>query len=482
MIIIALIALIASESAFSYEPTYLTEIAPGDAYTLTIPLPKEQWTMVSLNLYPGAVSIPNIFTEVEADSLVIQNYTGYIERRNSLGFWDDSLSFTWNMMQGFLVWTRDDSIFLPELIVSDTGWYDIDLPISFTPYALYDTCRNSYFITYTPCWDMPCSTAFAEFLDWNGTGDTVLVWACQYNTGKTYFPDQNAVIYSMRQGEGYWLKMERAIPYNGFNFTTLTEPPLENIPGGAVKDMADNNSTIESFSSNHFQYRKCTPGLYPIVLENIEIEGVYPELGDEIGVFLWDSVCVGAAEYSGEPFLIITAWEDEIMTPDSIDGYIGGEVMSFKYWDDSESQELDLNLTCTINSLPPSSNTLFSVAPIFGNRYYAKISFGVTPNIEIPENFVLHQNYPNPFNPSTTIKFDLPEPSKVRLEVFNILGQKVVTLKDQIFSAGYKEIRWDSKSESGFEVGSGIYFYRIDVKGLTTGKCYLQTKKMMILK
>jgi len=105
-------------------------------------------------------------------------------------------------------------------------------------------------------------------------------------------------------------------------------------------------------------------------------------------------------------------------------------------------------------------------SPIFGLRAYALLSFNnVTPDIEIPDNFAMHQNYPNPFNPTTTIRFDLPEAAKVRLVIYNILGQKVVTLQDQICSAGYKSVIWDGRSTGMSEVASGLYFYRLEVKG-----------------
>jgi len=122
-------------------------------------------------------------------------------------------------------------------------------------------------------------------------------------------------------------------------------------------------------------------------------------------------------------------------------------------------------------------------SPIFGLRAYALLSFNnVSPDIEIPETFELHQNYPNPFNPTTTIRFDLPEASRVNLVIYNILGQKVITLQDQICSAGYKSVRWDGRSVGGREVASGLYFYRLEVNGMSSGKNFSQVKKMMMLK
>jgi len=206
--------------------------------------------------------------------------------------------------------------------------------------------------------------------------------------------------------------------------------------------------------------------------------------GDEIGVFMWDTVCVGAKVYDGSGGIIITAWQDEITTTDTTDGYIDGETMSFKYWDVSDCEEFEINVSfSTISSLGDPVNQTYTTSPVFGLKNYAKISLAnATPNIAVPDNFFLHQNYPNPFNPTTTICFDLPEASKVKLEIFNILGQKVITLQDQICSAGYKSVRWDSKSDNGFEVATGLYIYRIQIEGLSTGAEYNKVKKMMLLK
>jgi PKD repeat protein len=94
----------------------------------------------------------------------------------------------------------------------------------------------------------------------------------------------------------------------------------------------------------------------------------------------------------------------------------------------------------------------------------------------IPEQFELFQNYPNPFNPTTRIEFSLPQPGKVRLDVYNIAGQVVQTLIDGQLDAGYHGVVWDGRDGDGRPVASGIYFYRLQTADVTA------TRKMVLLK
>jgi len=98
-------------------------------------------------------------------------------------------------------------------------------------------------------------------------------------------------------------------------------------------------------------------------------------------------------------------------------------------------------------------------------------------NNELPIiNYEL-RNYPNPFNPKTKIVFDLPEAGQVKLEIYNIKGQKVKTLLDCYMSPGRSEMVWNSKDDNGKRVSSGVYFYRLNVNDKTE-----KTKKMLLLR
>jgi flagellar hook assembly protein FlgD len=94
----------------------------------------------------------------------------------------------------------------------------------------------------------------------------------------------------------------------------------------------------------------------------------------------------------------------------------------------------------------------------------------------LPQKFELGQNTPNPFNPNTVIVFAVPRPAEVRIEVFNVLGQKVKTLSNEFSKAGYKRVEWDGTDDSGSSVASGVYLYR-----MISGD-FSDTKKMLLLK
>lgn len=94
-----------------------------------------------------------------------------------------------------------------------------------------------------------------------------------------------------------------------------------------------------------------------------------------------------------------------------------------------------------------------------------------------PEDFTLSQNYPNPFNPSTNIKYSLPQTSRVRIEVFNILGEKIATLVNEMIDAGSYELNWNAKNYA-----SGMYLIRIEALSIEGNKNFVEVKKAMLIK
>lgn len=94
-----------------------------------------------------------------------------------------------------------------------------------------------------------------------------------------------------------------------------------------------------------------------------------------------------------------------------------------------------------------------------------------------PEGFMVMQNYPNPFNPTTTIRYALPNTSKVIVTIYNTLGQQIAALVNAEQASGWHEAVWKAN------VSSGLYFYRIDaVSTAEPQKRFTQLKKMILLK
>ena len=94
----------------------------------------------------------------------------------------------------------------------------------------------------------------------------------------------------------------------------------------------------------------------------------------------------------------------------------------------------------------------------------------------IPDQLTLSDNYPNPFNPITTIRFGLPESQKVELSIYDLGGSEVKTLLRDVTSAGYHQVQWDGKDNSGNKVPSGIYIYQMSSDNISLVKKRILTK------
>ncbi len=93
-----------------------------------------------------------------------------------------------------------------------------------------------------------------------------------------------------------------------------------------------------------------------------------------------------------------------------------------------------------------------------------------------PQDFNLGQNYPNPFNPTTTIEYALPNTTAARLTVYNMVGQKIATLADDLHQAGTFKAAWNGMNDFGNAVNSGLYIYKLETEN------YSMTKKMVLMR
>lgn len=88
-----------------------------------------------------------------------------------------------------------------------------------------------------------------------------------------------------------------------------------------------------------------------------------------------------------------------------------------------------------------------------------------SPDASLPIRFALHQNQPNPFRSTTTIRFDVPRVSAVRLEIFDLMGRRIRTLARRDFAAGFHALEWDHCDSEGRLVSPGVYVYRLMAGG-----------------
>jgi hypothetical protein len=133
---------------------------------------------------------------------------------------------------------------------------------------------------------------------------------------------------------------------------------------------------------------------------------------------------------------------------------------------------VNTGLTLKVTSCLVTGGSLFAgtAGGGVGKRALTELSVGPSSN-EVPAQFSLSQNYPNPFNPSTTIKFELPKSSTVRLSVFDMLGREVSVLVNDKRNAGDYEVKFD-----GSNLASGVYFYRLKAGS------FVQTRKLLVLR
>ncbi|MFQ6092316.1 MAG: FlgD immunoglobulin-like domain containing protein [bacterium] len=121
---------------------------------------------------------------------------------------------------------------------------------------------------------------------------------------------------------------------------------------------------------------------------------------------------------------------------------------------------------------------LQSLEPYFSAEDFARFMALVKAETGVPVEYTLSQNYPNPFNPATTIRYALPDARQTHasLKIYNILGQEVRTLVDEVKDPGFYEVTWDGKDAFGNNVASGVYFYRL------TAADFSQAKRMVLMK
>ncbi len=426
-----------------FDDTTLTEytIHSGDPATLTVPV-GPRFNTVSWNVMPENSSVEGVFGELLATNKVkvILDYANY----DTLAFFNyyipemgeyNTLRTT-SFKKGYFVKlineTAPDSFVVRGMPVCP----DNPIPLK----------SEFNFISYLP--NVPESTAFAlssiEPENFNG--------ALEYSNDGfggglfNFFPGGGLDV--MHPGKGYIVNVTepQMLRYPG----EPEEEPGKQVVSGTKQLKATKPPTAPNIPVFEFVY-----GNHAMINSTLIPAGTPIRAIDSSGVvcglsnFLDDGVYV-LPVMADNPFTL----EDEGAIPGEMVKIIIGtnQLVSIQVpWSDfADAHRVDGNLTVT----------------------------GVADQTGIPETFGLSQNYPNPFNPTTTIRFQLPVESQVKLTIYSVLGQEVKTLVDGVQSAGFKSFQFDASN-----IPNGVYYYRIEaVSTADANKSFVEVKKMLLLK
>ncbi|MCP4583756.1 MAG: T9SS type A sorting domain-containing protein, partial [candidate division Zixibacteria bacterium] len=246
------------------------------------------------------------------------------------------------------------------------------------------------------------------------------------NNGTYWIPSRNInTIGNMEPGQGYKV-------YHTFDETTTFTYDCTYAEPASMSYWPE---TPVHFTSIQ------TGSLQPIIINEAKLDNRPLEAGDEIGIYDGE-ICVGSVVVQGSFPLYTSAWQS---CPDNnLPGFSQGNPISFRIW--HAGQELE------IGAMFEEGNGQFS------ESFYSVVSLSATTVTQ----FELAQNYPNPFNPNTTIAFALPTAVGVKIKVYNVNGQMVKTLVDELRPAGKYEENWDGTDNHGRSVSSGLYFYSME--------------------
>jgi hypothetical protein len=268
----------------------------------------------------------------------------------------------------------------------------------------------------------------------------------QDDDGNAWIPSLNVNnIGSMQPGRGYQLFLTG-------RDTSFYYPEIS----GVTKEVAQ-----PVIAATEFFKDVVNTGLpWNVVIERIDVPAGVKV--NEIGLYDGGTL-VGSAVVKDGRFVVTTFRKS---TDPDLPGFTSGNVITAKGWIKEGNKTIDLVVA------PVSGQG--SIA--FGEQAFAQVilvepGLATSGGLEKPTAFALSQNYPNPFNPSTTIRFDVPQTEHVRIEVYNILGQKVAVLHDKITSAGTYRVTWDAS-----RMASGIYMVRMQAGSFTT------LRKAMLMK
>jgi hypothetical protein len=414
-------------SAWSSSRSFTTT-ASNTNHSIALP---QGWSMISSFVQPNNVILDSLLPSIKPQLEILKNGGGQVywpaQGINAIGNWDSRYGYQIYMNAADTL-TVTGSLIAPET----------------TPIPLVNGANLVAYLRYTPMQVDSALTSIASSL--------IIV---KNNAGQVYWPSQGInSIGSMKPGQGYQVQVAGA--------STLTYPVNSGATPQSIltKQMESSSPISDVLYPKHYMSSVSNTGATAILLVQS------PELssGDEIAAWTSQRLLVGSGVMN-QGKALITIWGDNSLS-ETIDGATNGEVLSLTVWSQATQQEQTLTFTSITEGLTSAS---------LGTTLRYKTDAVWIANVErteqTPTGFMLFQNYPNPFNPSCIIRYGLPFATRVSLEVYNVLGQRVATLVSEEQQAGYHQVVFENSA-----LGSGVYFYRLSTNNLTI------TKKMMVVR
>lgn len=247
----------------------------------------------------------------------------------------------------------------------------------------------------------------------------------------------------------------------------------------------DNEIEFEDLMIFSISYGLSQGGIYPKALPSapIVVDAQWPAGAVSAGAEVRVPVTVSGAVdlrgfsfrfgYNAQGYELVSVEKGELMAAEkSRPVFLQGRAQGSQIWVDGAvvgGEQGGLSgtgslFTLTLRARQQSAAELSLLSQELRNSWNEVLKSGVGAGLQngaLPTEFAISQNYPNPFNPSTLIRYQLPSAEKVRLVVYNSLGQAVRTLTEGYREAGYYQVEWNGLDDGGQRVSSGIYFYRI---------------------
>lgn len=396
-----------------------------------IPLP-QGWNMISSFVAPRDSTLDSLYEKIRPNMVLTKNGLGQVYwpafNINTIGNWSFRHGYqVYMQLADTLVVTGNELIPQQSLLKISSGW-------NLVPYL-----RNS---------PMRIDSALVTM------GSSVVI--AKNNTGEVYWPIFGInTIGTMKSGAAYQMFLSSAstLYYPANTTSTPSSMRVAMFPSDTIKK---ENRVL----SRHYGPTRSATGSSAILL----VQGNDLVDGDEIAAFARERLLGSAVVEDGRALL--TIWGDDDLTTEGREGAVEDEGILLRVWLKKDQQDSPLRTTSLTDGL-----TGEKAAPVLRYRKDAVWIAAVEKGTEIPNEFFLAQNYPNPFNPTTTIRYGLPKTAGVTLDIFNVLGQKVLTIVDAEQEAGYYTVQFH-----GGRIASGVYIYQI-----TAGE-FRASRKLLLMK